>query len=285
MADQWGLMPEDYAADSSTARTNTYVRSIAITLLAYDTIYLIPDEVRYMYWNGPWSRPRIIHLTIRITTWIHALFDFYTQNNTFLSGSWCSVKDSIGELASMIFATVVKVLLVLRLCAVWNNNRTVTLTLYFLTAVETLVRFANLIVAIFVTISFNIDRFPLHGCYLSSSDVDELLAKVIAASIASRTAAITIETLLCLVSFVLMYRMRQAIGPTIHERISHVRSFTPLIYIVYRDGTLLFLPIWILSALGPVNTFNLAGFQGVRLDDLELRHIQLHWNSVDHQYA
>ncbi|KAF5344861.1 hypothetical protein D9756_011176 [Leucocoprinus leucothites] len=92
MADQWGLMPEDYAADSSTARTNTYVRSIAITLLAYDTIYLIPDElalckVRYMYWNGPWSRPRIIHLTIRITTWIHALFDFYTQNNTFLSGS------------------------------------------------------------------------------------------------------------------------------------------------------------------------------------------------------
>ncbi|KAF5344855.1 hypothetical protein D9756_011180 [Leucocoprinus leucothites] len=179
----------------------------------------------------------------------------------------------------MIYGTAVKVLLVLRLRAVWNNARagkalthkasftsstdhdkstkTVTLVLYFITAVDTLVKLASVIVDIFVPLNSTFDRVPLHGCYVSG-DVVWLAMKASAASVISRAATTTIETLLCLVSFAMIYRMREAIGPTIHERISHVRSFTPLIYVVYRDGTLLFLPIWIFSALTLVNTFNLA---------------------------
>jgi len=59
-----------------------------------------------------------------------------------------------------------------------------------------------------------------------------------------RTIATTIEVLLTFVRFTMTYKTQRAFGDGIYSRISHMKTSTRLLYVFYRDGTLLFIP-WV----------------------------------------
>jgi len=57
-----------------------------------------------------------------------------------------------------------------------------------------------------------------------------------------RTLTTTIEVLLTFIRFIMTFRTQKVFGEGICSRISHMQTSTRLLYVFYRDGTLLFIP-------------------------------------------
>jgi len=57
-----------------------------------------------------------------------------------------------------------------------------------------------------------------------------------------RATTTAIEVLLTCIRFTMTYKTQQAVGDGIHDCISHMQTSTRLLYVFYRDGTLLFIP-------------------------------------------
>jgi len=57
-----------------------------------------------------------------------------------------------------------------------------------------------------------------------------------------RATATVIEVLLTLIRFIMTYKTQRVCGDGVRSRISHMRTSTRLLYVFYRDGTLLFIP-------------------------------------------
>ena len=58
----------------------------------------------------------------------------------------------------------------------------------------------------------------------------------------ARTLTTAIEVLLTLIRFIMTFRTQRVFGEGIWSRISHMQTSTRLLYIFYRDGTLLLIP-------------------------------------------
>ncbi|KAJ3553340.1 hypothetical protein NP233_g12669 [Leucocoprinus birnbaumii] len=152
-----------------------------------------------------------------------------------------------------------KIILVLRLKAAWNDNRFVSTLLYFLTGAEALTGITLAVFSIYFSKIATGGHFPLWGCWTSPTSSDpEIIAqllsnlnKVDGAFMGVRAVSTLIETILTLTKFVVTYKeTNRALNlRTLRERIKYVKVFTPLLYVYYRDGTLLFFPILILSVL------------------------------------
>ncbi|KAF5345405.1 hypothetical protein D9756_010972 [Leucocoprinus leucothites] len=271
---------EDYLADLNHLQVNTYVRCIATTLLAYDTIYLMPQEAKYMY-RGTWTRMRIIYFLIRITTWFY-IISIKAWSTAYLPGTvrdtyehvpltfllilglyfqWCiAIRGWLDELASdVIIPSTMKVLLILRLRAVWNNNRIMTFVLFFLTTIEVLNGILVMILSGWIATTSSLSGFPFHGCIVADSSLFLRPAYITSKAMLSivRMTSTSVETLLTIVSFIITYRRVHAIGSTVRQRILHIQSFAPLVYVFYRDGTLLFIPVWIFTMLEFLNDYKL----------------------------
>ncbi|KAJ3560480.1 hypothetical protein NP233_g10813 [Leucocoprinus birnbaumii] len=74
-------------------------------------------------------------------------------------------------------------------------------------------------------------------------------SKAAATSDAIQAGSALIESILIFVKFIMTYQNTRAAGSTVHERISHMKAFNPLLYVFYRDGTLFFIPMLVLSIL------------------------------------
>ncbi|KAJ3566191.1 hypothetical protein NP233_g7154 [Leucocoprinus birnbaumii] len=225
LTDQWGLTLDDYTADYIATQSNNSMNTVAVTLLAYDTLHLLPKEIRYIY-CGSWSRMRILYITIRLSVWFYLIMMLYTQGNNFLSESWYAILINANislykSLGTVIIPIVIKVLLVIRLRAAWEYNRTVTVVLYIFSAAEALIYAVN---ATFTII---------------------------------RAASTVLETVLTIVGFAVSYRETKALASTFGKRISHMKTFTPVLFVFYRDGMFLFLPILIHSAIQILTIFHL----------------------------
>jgi len=57
-----------------------------------------------------------------------------------------------------------------------------------------------------------------------------------------RATATAIEVLLTFIRFTMTYRTQMVFGDGIRARLSHMKTSTRLLYVFYRDGTLLFIP-------------------------------------------
>jgi len=57
-----------------------------------------------------------------------------------------------------------------------------------------------------------------------------------------RATATAIEVLLTIIRFTMTYKTQQAFCDGIRGCISHMQTSTRLLYVFYRDGTLLFIP-------------------------------------------
>ncbi|KAF5344760.1 hypothetical protein D9756_011064 [Leucocoprinus leucothites] len=285
MSDPYGLTRGDYIMDREFMQLNTYIQIIAITVLGYDTIYLIPQEVKYIY-RGAWTRIRAIYVIIRLCVWFHLIVEFYTWTNNFLSKpvrfcelvivivlslithysaiQRCTIAYSDINIIviNLIIPVTMKILLVLRLRAAWNNNRIVTIILYTLTAAEAITGVISVVVHSLFHSNFTLVDYPLHGCWLGSdSDLPpplfDVMEKVAGTFVGVRGVSALIETLLTVVRFGITYRDAKATGSTIQERLSHIQLFTPLLYVFYRDGTLLLIPILALSIVETISKFDL----------------------------
>ncbi|KAJ3560959.1 hypothetical protein NP233_g10498 [Leucocoprinus birnbaumii] len=235
MTDQLGLTIDYYIADYTAAQSNNYMNTVAITLVTYDTLHLLPKryQIQYIY-CGSWSQIRVLYIAICLFVWLYLIIVFYTQSNNFLSEGYA------------IIPITIKVLPVIRLRAAWECNRTISIVLYIFSAAEALSGLASAIFNAYFARLYNIDNYPLHGCWVSASSIS-LSLKVHVVDTAftlTRAASTVLETILTLVKFVMTYRETKAPASTLGERVSHMKIFTPVLFVFYRDGTLLFLP-WI----------------------------------------
>ena len=57
-----------------------------------------------------------------------------------------------------------------------------------------------------------------------------------------RTTATAIEVLLTFIRFTVTYKTQKAFSDGMRGRILHMQTSTHLLYVFYRDGTLLFIP-------------------------------------------
>jgi len=60
----------------------------------------------------------------------------------------------------------------------------------------------------------------------------------------TRTTATAIEVFLTFIKFTMTYKTQRVFGDGIRSRILHMKTSTHLLYVFYRDGTLLFIP-WV----------------------------------------
>ena len=58
----------------------------------------------------------------------------------------------------------------------------------------------------------------------------------------TRVTTTSIEILLTFIRFTMTYKTQMVFGDGIGSRISHMKTSTRLLYVFYRDGTLLFIP-------------------------------------------
>lgn len=74
--------------DAQLMQRNGSLHVSALTLLLYDTIYLVPKEIKHIH-RGPWSLIRILYLSLRIWSFIRVTTDIYISQSTFLPQRTC----------------------------------------------------------------------------------------------------------------------------------------------------------------------------------------------------
>ncbi|KAJ3561781.1 hypothetical protein NP233_g9987 [Leucocoprinus birnbaumii] len=98
-----------------------------------------------------------------------------------------------------------------------------------------------------MSVQWQMDKLPIEGCLFGGPGPPPLIeivhAKAVSIWNGIRAGSVLIESILTFVKFIIMCQDTRAAGSTIHEHISHIRTFTPLLYVFYRDGTLFFIPV------------------------------------------
>ncbi|KAJ3568196.1 hypothetical protein NP233_g5877 [Leucocoprinus birnbaumii] len=246
--DSYGLGIADIVDDIILTSQHTYAQAPAVSLLVYDSICLMPYEVKYIY-QGKWSRTQGLYFLIRLCTWCHTIINFYINTHAFNSRMIA---------VNAILPVVLRFLLAMRIRAVWNNSYIVTVVLYTLVLMEGLIGVTAAILTIYSSMVSAVGDVPLHGCLYSNEfdTMGSISTRVTGTFVAYGLFASTTAIGLTVVPFMRYYRMLKLTGPAPLERISHMRLVTPLLYVFYRDGTLLLIPVWILSLLEVFEIFS-----------------------------
>ncbi|KAJ3559727.1 hypothetical protein NP233_g11193 [Leucocoprinus birnbaumii] len=147
------------------------------------------------------------------------------------------------------YVAAIKVILILRLRAIYGYHRKVSILLYALIA-EGLVSKGGLAaltgVLVLATASLVQTHFPLPGCWLLTSTLSWsplVGAKTLLAFWIIRFSATTIETVLMLIKLTeTLNAERRFSDESLWSVIREHRRLTPVLYIFYRDGALLIIP-------------------------------------------
>ncbi|KAF9559140.1 hypothetical protein CPC08DRAFT_530233 [Agrocybe pediades] len=101
-----------------------YTRIIASSVIFYDHVVTLGDEVRLM-WNGKWSLVKILFFMIRYYALPSAIFSLYSIFTPFLTDE-VSMRIVRWDMATAFLATfLTEAVLVIRLYALYNRNRKV----------------------------------------------------------------------------------------------------------------------------------------------------------------
>ncbi|KXN89062.1 hypothetical protein AN958_06366 [Leucoagaricus sp. SymC.cos] len=148
----------------------------------------------------------------------------------------------------LILTAVVKILLVLRLRALWKGSLIVTWILLLATAgnqtAEMIINSLSTFSVGIINHRYMIDRFPLWSCYTNDMPPSEAhILHVSQSGVAiCRLTVCSLELTLTLIKLAQELRRVRVLGDTLPESIRQMRKCTPVIYVFYRDGTLFFLP-------------------------------------------
>ncbi|KAF7768678.1 hypothetical protein Agabi119p4_7921 [Agaricus bisporus var. burnettii] len=153
--------------------------------------------------------------------------------------SRCFVRQWVsGFLFEIVDTAVIKTLLVLRLRAFYGNNKSVTAILILATAVELMSTTYAYVLA-----GVNLQQFiaspgPIPGCQLRPGN---FLHHYRSPTVvwATRLTSNSLELILLLFG---LYRSLQANGSYFRNGWAQIRQAAPLLYVFYRDGTILYIP-------------------------------------------
>ncbi|KAK0433920.1 uncharacterized protein EV420DRAFT_1771282 [Desarmillaria tabescens] len=121
-----------------TSRMVTYSQMSSIAFLIYDIIIMFHKEVEYV-WKSAWSFPKMLYLFARYYALLYVIHMFVVNNIVGLPikaqfcKTWYLAKVLLGEI---LFTTVVNVILVMRLNAMYGKKVKVLAFLVFLVIVE-----------------------------------------------------------------------------------------------------------------------------------------------------
>ncbi|KAJ3558739.1 hypothetical protein NP233_g11446 [Leucocoprinus birnbaumii] len=154
------------------------------------------------------------------------------------------------------YVAAVKTIIILRLRAIYGYNRKVSILLYALIAIEMAVAIVAVVgILLFATIFPVQIPFPLPGCWwwAAPSRWAHLRDKVMLALWMIRVLATSIEAILMLIKLAeALNTERRFSEKSLLSAIGERRRLTPVLYIFYRDGALLIIPILVISTLGLV---------------------------------
>ncbi|KAJ3560051.1 hypothetical protein NP233_g11085 [Leucocoprinus birnbaumii] len=153
---------------------------------------------------------------------------------------WCIVGSGwLDAIATDVILTIaLKSLFVLRVRAIWSNNCIISWALYSLTT----------------------GKFSLVTVYKNVSQIRVMVLQQKSCVIRGFTT--TVEAVLILARFMVSFKETRARSHTLRQHLAQVRVFTPLLYVFYRDGTLLFIPIWVITILEFASVFTGDGMAG-----------------------
>lgn len=243
------LGTSDYEWDLQHLHAAMFVYYSAAALLIYDSFCIAAREVEHIF-SGSWGFIQSIYIFLRATACVQLAFYIYVNQNNHLSAPLCSSYAWVGGLTtSVILPATTKVLLVLRLRAIWLYDVRVTLLLVSVTIIEVVLGIWRTVIAGIVNGAGAIGDYPLHGCYATdSSPLSSLMAPTIVAFGTARTLSAAVELVLVCIKLFQATKTVYLAGSSLPDRIKHLRRFTPVLYVFYRDGTLFVFPIFVINA-------------------------------------
>ncbi|KAK0187627.1 hypothetical protein F5146DRAFT_1206563 [Armillaria mellea] len=120
-----------------TTQTVTYFQISCIAFLVYDILIMLHKEVKYV-WKSAWSFPKILYLFTRYYAPLYIIHMFVVYNIIGLPvklciSTWFWAKVLLGDI---LFTTVVNIILVMRLNAMYGKKVKVFAFLIILTVIE-----------------------------------------------------------------------------------------------------------------------------------------------------
>ncbi|KAF9448711.1 hypothetical protein P691DRAFT_775198 [Macrolepiota fuliginosa MF-IS2] len=218
--------------------TVTYVYAAAITLVVYDSLILFRREVNYIYRASP-LLVKWIYILIKVIGLTIFLLDFFTYY------TW-------HKRPMVSYTAIIKTLLVLRLRALYQNSRGVTIILYLATALEVMSTTYAFLMAGLNIQWYTVAPAPVPGCPLGpQNQMSHFHSPIVAWG--TRVASSSLEILLLLVA---LYRNLRGPKNCFLEGWKHTKQIAPVLYVFYRDGTLFYIPVFGLSIFGFVAAFD-----------------------------
>ncbi|KAF9451126.1 hypothetical protein P691DRAFT_757603 [Macrolepiota fuliginosa MF-IS2] len=286
--DEFGITPEQYASGLHHMYTTSSLYYVALTLFVYDSLCLMSREVDHIH-RGKWTLVRTIYLSIRVWTLSYLMyvspvllltvklmktrFALYTWTHNYLPAPvsldnvsyTMLILNYMGSYAQHIFGTedsVVKILLVLRLRALWGGNLMVTTILLLATAAEMIINSFSTFAVGIINQKYMLSGFPLWSCFTVDPTPRETHILHVAQS------GLSLELGLTLIKLGGELNRVRLLGNTIAERVAHVKTYTPIIYVFYRDGTLFFIPFSVMAVFALLSVLTLApnGFNPFAID-------------------
>ncbi|KAF9451342.1 hypothetical protein P691DRAFT_808099 [Macrolepiota fuliginosa MF-IS2] len=151
----------------------------------------------------------------------------------------------------LLFVFTVRGILVVRLCALWGCNRKVKYLLWFGFVAEIACSTMATVADSIKYIKYTVAPLPVPGCYTSSPlSFNKAISVIIPVTRIFGFVNLSLELL---VTVIKLYQLLRDIGgeyQTWCSKVSHMQHFTPLLWILYRDGTLFLIPVFVFEALG-----------------------------------
>ncbi|KAF9451848.1 hypothetical protein P691DRAFT_772802 [Macrolepiota fuliginosa MF-IS2] len=245
---------------ASQYRTINYTYAAAVTLVVYDSLILFRREVNHIY-SGPRSLAKWIYVLIKVMGLTMFSHDFYTYYTPHKESTEPNRYDGFPTTISRITGVglfevgdtaIIKTLLVMRLRALYRNHRGVTIILCITTAIELMSTTYAYVMAGLNNQWYVVVPDPLPGCTLGPQNtMTHFRSPVVAWS--TRLASNSLELLFLLYG---LYRCLKGSESYFKKGWGHMRQIAPVLYVFYRDGTMFYIPIFVLSAIGFVGSID-----------------------------
>jgi len=219
-------------------RTTRYISLASATALLFDTILTIPDEVEYI-WGTPWSHGKILFYLNRYPALLYNVVQQVDMLDFNLSPLFCVVMTHLTTWTTLLFLMPVQVIFILRINALWENNRRILWLLTF-TAIAADITIVVAISLINTHIKWDLPFAPLKevfGCFAGLQSLSD-----------AKVAVVAWTALMCFDTMIFLMTLIRAV------RNYHLRR-TRLIHVFFRDG---FIYYTIILALSVANTISFA---------------------------
>lgn len=257
------LTPELLLGLVSSSRIKVYIGATAAALFVYDWLLLLSREIQAGIYRAAKKRSTstTIYVLMKIFGIIFFLGIFLNSVNPRPTKKSCTAASWMFALPIFLgYTPLLKTLLILRLRALYRYEKKVSMLLYTLLAIEIMSGLLALSAAMGVyMVSTPLPVFPpLMGCVLStpSGMLAVVYGSALTISWIVRLVTSSIELILMIYKLLTTLNTGEVIS---FLMLTQIKKLTPVLYVFYRDGMLMFIPIFFINTLGFI-----ASVQGIK---------------------